>query len=110
MVVLEKSTFALLLIIPLNKKLCYVVIVYVCKMLLTISSGGTGPGSILLAAENCLGTWLSLWHRLQQFISVKEILGNRSRHIEHLTGSNDANSLWNSVILAITAGLLKCNS
>lgn len=29
-------------------------------LLLKLSSGGTEPGSILLAAENCVGTWLSL--------------------------------------------------
>ena len=31
-----------------------------CEILLMISSGGTEPGSILLAAENCLG--MCLYH------------------------------------------------
>ena len=78
-----KSAFALLLTIPLKDNAIFigvfcahVVVVLVCVhacvyvracfcvclavkyylISLTSSSGGTEPGSILLAAENCLGT------------------------------------------------------
>ena len=44
--------------------MCVCVCVHACvcnsEILLMISSGGTEPGSILLAAENCLG--MCLYH------------------------------------------------
>ena len=76
----------------------------------TISCGRTIPGSILLAAENNLGMCLSLLHRLQLPVSFTEMLGNCSKQIKHLTDCRVAISLWKSVILAITSGLLNCGN
>ena len=60
----------------------------------TISSGGTGPGFILLAVEYTLGMCLSLLQRTHSVLSGETIAtvkpGNLSKQVMHLETLRDA--------------------
>ena len=62
----------------------------IVSVLLTVSSNGTEPGSILLPAENNLGICLSLSQRLQLPLSLIDMFGNRSRQMQQLSNCRAA--------------------
>ena len=73
----------------------------IVSVLLTVSSNGTEPGSILLPAENNLGICLSLSQRLQLPLSLIDMFGNRSRQTQHLSNCRVARLSWKPLILAL---------